>query len=96
MCIRDNLDLWIEFLGYQTSSSSAASTTRWRNDHIYVAQVFEDLQTNSSDARDQFWLVSRMDVAKTFDLRCTFSLQSSLIKVASMQSYFGAKVSHCL
>jgi len=58
------------------------AAARRSDNHIDVGQIFEDLDSDCSDTRDQLRFIRRMHVTETFGVRNALSLETRFIKIA--------------
>src|SRR5437016_14006177 len=91
---RNDPNSLVKFIRNDAIAGSATAAARGSDDHIDVGQVFENLEAYGADAGNQLWLVRRMDVTKPFGAGNALTFQARLIKIAAVQTDFGAQVAH--
>src|SRR5437773_7707218 len=77
-------------------AGSATASAGGSDNHIDVGQVFKDLETDRADPGNQLRFVRRVNVTKAFFPGDAFAFQPCFVKIAAVQTNFGAQVAHRL
>src|SRR5205085_12230219 len=81
----------VDRLGGDASAGGAAAAADWHDDQLDVGLLLEDLERLRRDARDQVWLVARVNVSVAMLAGELFAVLAGFVEVLPVGDDLGAE-----